>query len=302
MMIKTKEKATSVKLKGAPVFEKIDPGFGNSIKVRQYADPCRDKKPYWHIHPEMELIYVNGGSGKRHIGNQLSYYKNGDLLLIGSNLPHYGFTDRLTRNKSETIVQMKEDFLGPHFFDVPEMQPVKKLLQRSKQGLAFTGKTKRKVGDKIEKLPKRDPFDRLLKILAILKELAHSEEYTLLNIDGYAMEIEPRDSQRINKVYDFVRDNFQRHISLDEIADVVSMTEPAFCRYFKKLSGKTFTQFVNEYRLVHASKLLSERPDNITDISFECGFNNFSHFNKLFKAFTGKSPSRYRNEMTTIVK
>ncbi|MEO1099967.1 MAG: AraC family transcriptional regulator, partial [Bacteroidota bacterium] len=151
-------------------------------------------------------------------------------------------------------------------------------------------------------LPKHDPFDRLLKILAILKELAKSEEYTVLNVDGYAMEIEPRDSKRINKVYDFVRDNFQRQISLDEIADVVSMTEPAFCRYFKKLSGKTFTQFVNEYRLVHASKLLSERPDNITDICFECGFNNFSHFNKLFKAFTGKSPSRYRNEMTTIVK
>lgn len=292
----------NTKLKGAPTFEKIDPGFGNSIKVRQYADPCRDKQPYWHIHPEMELIYVNGGSGKRHIGNQLSYYKSGDLLLIGSNLPHYGFTDRLTRNKSETIVQMKEDFLGPQFFDVPEMLPVKRLLQRAKQGIAFTGKTKKKVGGKIEKLPKYDPFDRLLKILAILKELAKSEEYTVLNVDGYAMEIEPRDSQRINKVYDFVRDNFQRQISLDEIADVVSMTEPAFCRYFKKLSGKTFTQFVNEYRLVHASKLLSERPDNITDICFECGFNNFSHFNKLFKAFTGKSPSRYRNEMTTIVK
>ncbi|MEM6360997.1 MAG: AraC family transcriptional regulator [Bacteroidota bacterium] len=301
-MIKTKEKAGNMRLKGAPTFEKIDPGFGNSIKVRQYADPCRDKQPYWHIHPEMELIYVNGGSGKRHIGNQLSYYKNGDLLLIGSNLPHYGFTDRLTRNKSETIVQMKEDFLGPHFFDVPEMIAVKKLLQRAKQGIAFTGKTKSKVGQKLEKLPKHDPFDRLLKILAILKELAKSEEYTVLNVDGYAMEIEPRDSKRINKVYDFVRDNFQRQISLDEIADVVSMTEPAFCRYFKKLSGKTFTQFVNEYRLVHASKLLSERPDNITDICFECGFNNFSHFNKLFKAFTGKSPSRYRNEMTTIVK
>ena len=301
-MIKTKEKAGNMRLKGAPTFEKIDPGFGNSIKVRQYADPCRDKQPYWHIHPEMELIYVNGGSGKRHIGNQLSYYKNGDLLLIGSNLPHYGFTDRLTRNKSETIVQMKEDFLGPHFFDVPEMIAVKKLLQRAKQGIAFTGKTKSKVGQKFEKLPKHDPFDRLLKILAILKELAKSEEYTVLNVDGYAMEIEPRDSKRINKVYDFVRDNFQRQISLDEIADVVSMTEPAFCRYFKKLSGKTFTQFVNEYRLVHASKLLSERPDNITDICFECGFNNFSHFNKLFKAFTGKSPSRYRNEMTTIVK
>ena len=291
-----------MKFKGAPALERIDPGFGNSIKLRQYADPCRNKLPYWHIHPEMEMVYVNGGSGKRHIGNQLSYYKNGDLLLIGANLPHYGFTDRLTGNKSETIVQMKEDFLGPAFFDIPEMVPVKKLLQRAKMGVAFHGKTKRKIGGKIEKLVKFDAYDRLIKILTILKELAISEEYTVLNVDGFSMEIEPRDSKRINKVYDFVRENFQRPISLDEIADTVSMTEPAFCRYFKKISGKTFTQFVNEYRLVHASKLLSERPDNITDICFECGFNNFSHFNKLFKAFTGKSPSQYRNELTTIVK
>ncbi|MBL6446275.1 helix-turn-helix domain-containing protein [Fulvivirga sp. 29W222] len=284
-----------------PRFEKINPAFGSSITIRQYRDPCRNKLPYWHIHPEMELVYVNGGSGKRHIGNQLSYFNNGDLIFIGANLPHYGFTDRLTANRSETILQMREDFLGEAFFDIPEMAPVKKLMERAKRGIAFHGKTKRKAGAKIEKLIDKDPYDRLLKTLAILKQLAISEEYTILNVDGFAVEIEPQDNDRINTVYKYVRENFQSQISLDEISDKVSMTEPAFCRYFKKISGKTFTKFVNEYRLVHASKLLSESTSSITDICFECGFNNFSHFNKQFKVFTGKSPSEYRSELKKIV-
>lgn len=284
-----------------PRFEKINPAFGSSITIRQYRDPCRNKLPYWHIHPEMELVYVNGGSGKRHIGNQLSYFNNGDLIFIGANLPHFGFTDRLTANRSETILQMREDFLGESFFSIPEMAPVKKLMERAKRGIAFHGKTKKAVGAKIEKLIDKDPYDRLLKTLAILKQLALSEEYTILNVDGFALEIEPQDNDRINTVYKYVRENFQKQISLDEISDKVSMTEPAFCRYFKKISGKTFTKFVNEYRLVHASKLLSESASSITDICFECGFNNFSHFNKQFKLFTGKNPSEYRSELKKIV-
>lgn len=284
-----------------PTFEKINPAFGSSMTVRQYSDRCRNKLPYWHIHPEMELVYVNGGSGKRHIGNQLSYFNNGDLIFIGANLPHFGFTDRLTGNRSETIVQMKEDFLGASFFDIPEMAAIKKLILRAKNGIAFHGETKTAVGAKVEKLADLDPDDRLLKVLEILKELAVSEEYEMLNIEGFAVEIEPQNNDRINTIYKHVRENFQEQIRLDAIADKVSMTEPAFCRYFKKISGKTLTQFVNEYRLVHASKLLSESTSSITDICFESGFNNFSHFNKQFKAFTGKSPSDYRSEQKRMV-
>ncbi|MCB0845369.1 MAG: helix-turn-helix transcriptional regulator, partial [Bacteroidetes bacterium] len=92
-----------------------------------------------------------------------------------------------------------------------------------------------------------------------------------------------------------------RPISLEEIAAEINMTVPAFCRYFKKLSGKTFTRFVNEFRVVHACKLLSEKPSSITEICYESGFNNFSHFNKIFKETTGKSPSAYRTELTRMV-
>lgn len=287
----------------APTLEKINPAFGTSIHISQFLESgqSKNKTPNWHVHPEVELVYVNGGNGKRHIGNQLSYYNGGDLILIGANLPHYGFTDRLTGNKSETIIQMKEDFLGEHFFDIPEMNSVKKLFEMAKMGIAFHGKTKRKVGGKIEKLMKYDPYTRLLKLLAIFRDLSESKEYSILNAQGFAIEIGPQDGDRINKVYHYVRNNFQQPIALEEISDQVSMTVPAFCRYFKKISGKTFTKFVNEYRLVHSIKLLSETPTNITDIAFESGFNNFSHFNKQFKLFTGKSPSKYREEQTRLV-
>jgi AraC-like DNA-binding protein len=253
------------------------------------------------VHPELELVYVNGGTGKRHIGNQVSYYQNGDLIFLGSNLPHFGFTDRLTGNKSETVIQMRQEFLGEAFFDVPEMHSIRKLLERAQQGIVFHGKTKRRVGAKMEKLNGKEPFERIISLLKIMQDLATTKEYSLLNSERITLEIEPQDNKRMNQIFAHVRENFQNSIPLPEIADQVSMTVPAFCRYFKKISGKTFTQFVNEYRLVHAVKLLSEQPISITEICYRSGFNNFSHFNKQFREFTGKSPSAYRNELRKVV-
>ena len=174
-------------------------------------------------------------------------------------------------------------------------------LELSKKGLAFHGGTKEEVGKKIEDLAHKDQFGRLMGLINILQELYLSKEYTVLNADGVAMTVDAKDNDRMNEVYGYVRKHYKEHISLDEIAEEVNMTVPAFCRYFKKISRKTFTKFVNEYRVVHASKLLAETSLQITEVSFESGFNNFSHFNKSFKEFTGKSPSAYRKEFKNII-
>jgi len=134
-----------------------------------------------------------------------------------------------------------------------------------------------------------------------LNILATSTEINVLNAEGFSMETEVKDNDRINVVFNHVKTNFKEDISLEEIADLVSMTVPSFCRYFKKITNKTFTQFVNEYRLVHASKLLAEQPMSITQVCYDSGFNNFSHFNKSFKAFTGQNPSEYRNQLKTVL-
>ena len=141
----------------------------------------------------------------------------------------------------------------------------------------------------------------MLSFLKILQKLAKTKDYSLLNVQDFGVEIYQQDNDRVDRIFKYITNHFQEHISLDEIAELVNMTPPSFCRYLKKVTGKTFTALVNEYRIVHASKLLTEKPTSITDICYESGFNNFSHFNKLFKNTTGKSPSAYRNEMKRFI-
>ena len=284
-----------------PTFEKVSPKFGNSILVFKHTELIENTLPFWHFHPELELVYVNKAKGKRHIGSHLSYFNNSQLLLLGANLPHSGFADRFTTNGSETIVQFKEDFLGTEFFNIPETAMVKALFERAKKGLVFNMEVKKVIGPQIEALINYEGLNLIIRFLDILKELATTNNYTILNADGFAFEVGPQDNKKVDIVFDFVNKNFKEPIPLEVISEKVSMTVPAFCRYFKKVTSKTFTQFVNEYRIVHATKLLAENPTSITDICFESGFNNFSHFNKLFKHYTGKTPLKYRNEMKQLV-
>ena len=288
-------------IKQKPAFEAIEPNFGHSYTYQKFDASRKNNDNIWHYHPEIELVYINGGAGKRRIGSHISYYTEGDLILIGSNLPHCGFTDKFTGNKNEILVQMKSDFLGQTFFDIPEMKKIQNLLEVAKGGIAFSGSTKQILGDKMEDLDNQNDFERILSILHILNELALSDEFKVLNAEGFSLETEVKDNDRINIIFNYVKNNFQEDIPLLEIAGMVSMTVPSFCRYFKKITNKTFVQFVNERRLVHASKLLTEQTMSITEVCFECGFNNFSHFNKSFNVFTGQNPSEYRKQLKTIL-
>ena len=290
-------------MKMKPALETISPNFGHSFTYQKFGQKkLNTQGANWHYHPEIELVYVNGGTGKRQIGSHVSYYTDGDLILIGSNLPHCGFTDMLTGNKSETVIQMKEDFLGSDFLNIPEMRKIHNLFEIANGGIAFYGHTKSSIGEKMEALESLPEFNRLLSILNILNELGASEEFKVLNAEGFSFETDIKDNDRINVIFNYVKANFKEHISLEDIADISNMTIPSFCRYFKKITHKTFTQFVNDYRLVHASKLLAEKPISITDVCYESGFNNFSHFNKQFKKFSGLSPSEYRNQLKTVLK
>ena len=181
------------------------------------------------------------------------------------------------------------------------MKKVQNILKQAKGGIAFGGETKKRIGKKIEMMENEPPFQRLMTLLSVLDELESADEYTILNADGFSMELQTQDNDRMNVVFNFVKDHFQESISIDEVSSLVSMTTPSFCRYFKKISNKTFTEFVNEYRLVHASKLLAEQPMSINEVCYESGFNNFSHFSKSFKQYTGKSASQYRHEHKIII-
>jgi len=265
-----------------PGYEVVEPSFGSSFYYSKYLTKANNKAHLWHYHPEIEMVFVNGGAGKRQIGSHISYYTDGDLILIGSNLPHCGFTDYNTGNKNETVVQMKPDFLGEGFLGLQETRFIQELFDKAKGGIAFGKETKRVVGKQIEKLEGLLPFERLLALLAVLKSLQSTDDYKILNASGFSLEMQVQDNERINMVFNYVKDHFNTQISLEKIAAMSNMTVPSFCRYFKKITKKTFTAFVNEYRVVHASKLLAEKPTSIANICYESGFNNFSFFNKSF--------------------
>jgi len=292
---------TTTRKLSSPPLEKVTMPHEGSILVRHFHEHHRNTRPYWHYHPELELVYVKRGSGKRHIGSHLSYFNDGELILIGSNLPHQGFTERLNGNQSETVIQMLPDFLGEGFFNTPEMKTIQGLFERAKKGMAFGKSVQKQVGHKIIALTQKNKFDQVLGLLDILRDMSLTLDYEILNADGFLMVAKPQDNDRLNKVLNHVKENFQNPITLPEICEVVSMTEPSFCRYFKKITAKTFTQFLNEYRLVHASKLLTEKQISITEVCFKSGFSNYSHFVSQFKSFTGKSPSQYRKEIQKVI-
>lgn len=283
------------------MLERIEPSFGQSFALRKFEHSNPNTHPFWHFHPELEIVYIKHGSGKRHIGNHISYYSGGDLIFMGPNLPHYGFTDRLSGSSSEIVLQMREDFLGPDFFKMPEMHAIAQLFERSKSGMSFYGNIKDEVGARLNSLFYMDAFEKLTEFLKILQLLANTKEYTTLNASGVTLVIQPQDSDRIDQIYKYVSDHFTEDILLDDMASLSNMTVPSFCRYFKKVTGKTFTEFVNEFRIVHACKLLSEERHSVSEVCFESGFNNYSYFNRLFKEKTGKSPNLYRKNVEKVV-
>ncbi len=288
-------------MKKAAALEKIEPVFGNSFTLRQYGEDHDCNRPHWHFHPEYEIVYISNGRGKRHIGDHISYFEEGDLIFLGPNLPHFGFTEEVFEEHVEIVVQMKEDFLGQDFLNKPEMAAIRQLFQRSRQGLSFSGKLKQEVGQRLQRMEHMNNFDRLMALLSILQDMAQSKEYETLNASGFALEVNAQDQDRIEAIYGYVQDNFQEEVSLDKAAQLISMTVPAFCRYFKKLTRKTFSQFVNEFRIAHACRLLGDESQTIASVSFESGFNNLSHFNRQFKQITGLSPRDYRKSLKKLV-
>ncbi len=276
--------------------EKIEPGFGSSFFIRRFINKVCDK-PGWHFHPEYEIVYIQEGHGQRHVGDHMGNYEDGELIFLGPNLPHLSFVEP----KSEIVLQMREDFLGEAFLQRPEMQEIRQLFDRARSGMVYHGEFKHHIGRQLLEMVDQNPFDRLLSLLKILQEMAGHSEYQALNANGYALEVNTQDHERVQVIYSFVEEHFQRPISLQEIAGTINMTVPAFCRYFKKLTNRTFTQFVNEIRIAYACRLLADESLNISVVSLESGFNNLSHFNKQFRQIAGLSPREYRQNLRKVV-
>jgi AraC-like DNA-binding protein len=275
--------------------EQIEPGLGSSFTLRRFDGPHRNKSQ-WHFHPEYEIVYISNGSGKRHIANHISYFEDGELIFLGPHLPHFGFSEQVQDPHVEIVLQMKPDFLGEVFFQQPELRAIQQLFERAHLGLTFNAAIREQVGGALNRLFYLEPFERLIGLLQVLDTLARTDDYELLNVEQLSLEVSSQHFERMQEIYQYVGQHFQDEITLAEMSELVNMTVPAFCRFFKKVTGKTFTRFVNEMRIEEARRLLLDKHRSIADVSYASGFNNLSHFNKHFKRVAGLSPSEYRKQ------
>jgi len=250
---------------------------------------------FWHYHPEIELVYVEACNGIRHVGKNISDFEGSDLLLIGSNIPHLNFDYKIQTECKQLVLQMREDFLQNIVFPVPEFDAIKKLLDRSYLGLSFSGETKRRVVEKLHFIQDKNPFESLMGLIEILQILAGSTEVKELNNEDTRIKWFLNDKIRMGTIYDYIHENYNQDPNVNIIAENVNLSTPAFCRYFKKQTNMTFTDFVNNYR-INQAKLFLLQNECVTDVCFHVGFESLSYFNKLFKKYTGETPTEFKKK------
>ena len=271
--------------------EAIKPGIDSSFAI--LLTPKLNDLFYWHFHPEYEIVYVEAETGVRHVGDHISKYEGSDLVFIGPNIPHLNFDYGVKTIAETVVIQMKEHFLGQPFFALPEITAINELFEKAKGGIAFYGETKKMVGERLKQLPSLPHFQQLVELLQICQLLATSEEYSLLHSRPIANASLLKEQQRLHKIYHFIETNYQKDIDVNRVATLTHLTTAAFCRYFKKTTHLTFTDFVNQYRINQAKKLLLH-DKNVTEACYESGFENLSHFNKTFKKIAGENPSSFK--------
>ncbi len=253
----------------------------------------------WHYHAEYELTLIVKSEGTRFVGDHIDRFKESDLVFIGKNLAHTWKTDGPVDDRADLlsealVIHFLEDFLGKTFFATPELFALEKFLRISRRGVRITGKTQEKVIALMYQLESLKGAEKLMKLLEILTLLAVSEDLTLLASDGYSQYVNENDNDRLNKVHAYIMNNFKSPIRLTDAADIANMSPTAFSRYFKQRMQKPFSQFVIELKIGYACKLLMQHQFSILQICYECGFQNVSNFNKLFKNYTELSPKQFQ--------
>lgn len=283
-----------------PQLLKVATGLAQSFSVRHDLVPFFNNK--WHYHTEVELILLDKGTGTQVVGDSIQAFKDGDMVLIGANLPHYWrfddhyFAEGSTSQADVTVAHFNESFLGGQFLHLPENKIVKDVLEKAKSGIQILGNTRTRAAGLLRQMPAAEPFKKLMLLLEILGLVGESSETATLSSSSFLPNLRQSDDERINAIYEFSLSNFSRKITLEEAAEVACISRNSFCRYFKTYTGKTYSHFILECRIGHSCKLLIDDKLSIKQICYESGFNTFASFHKYFKKLTGKTPMAYQNE------
>ncbi|MDP9041229.1 MAG: AraC family transcriptional regulator [Bacteroidota bacterium] len=275
--------------------EKIVFEPGKSFKI---FSPRLKNTFFWHYHPQLELVYVEADAGIRHVGTHISGYTQSDLVFIGGNLPHLNFDYRLRSDYHQIVIQLKTDFLGTAIAVAPEFASISQLFKEAVYGIAFYGETKQIISEKLKLLDGLDAFDQLIQLVNIFRILADARERTILNKDSSSSAFILKDKIRMGAIYEYIDAFYDQQPDVNVVARKVHLTTPAFCRYFKRQTNMTFTDFVNQYRIERAKNLLMQ-DQNVTETCYAVGFESISYFNKLFNRIVGENPSAFKKNWET---
>lgn len=276
-----------------------------NLNNRSFATKADDYPYYlkiWHYHPELELVAILKNEGTCFVGDSIEKLDVGDIILLGKNLPHMWLNDedyfKNDRNQSAIAIHFNQDYLGNTFFETPEMEHILDLFNRSRFGLKFLNVPNKRIAE-IKSMLKLDGYEKTMSFLNILNELAKHKSIKTLTNEGFLNSFESTKNQTQDKVLAYIFKNFNRTITLSEVADLAHMNPTAFSRYFKRINRKTFSRYLAEIRIGYACRLLLENKHNISSICYKSGYNNISNFNRQFKLIMNCSPTSYLDKHTT---
>ena len=284
-----------------PQFIDVNLSGSRAIQIKK-VDQFYLDAPF-HFHHLCELVWVEKSFGKRIVGDNIDNFEDGDLVLMGPDLPHIWQNDEIFHRKKKgyrvksTVIYFPTNFLSNLTDEQDILKPSHELINRASRGLSFRELPKNEFSEILATISEGNGFKKIIHFLQVIEILSRSEEYDYLASVSFKNHYDEKDTGRINKVYRYLMQNFHRDISLEEIAGICNMTPNSFCRFFKSRSQKSLTQFLNELRIGHACKLLQNEKYSITDVCYESGYNNTANFNRFFKAVTKETPSAYRKRL-----
>ena len=281
-------------------FEKVAYPLGSSIAYLSYR--YRYFPRPWHYHPEMELLLITAGHGKRFVGDSVEDFVAGDLVLTGGGLPHYYMSDRAYYRPQADIWCASETLqFSPHLFPAAmlafeEMASLRKLLEESRYGVKFTVPPhSRAVQRMMRHVGGLQGVARVAALMRLLDLLARNYPYRVLASHDYTIAMPRHTSNDISGyLRRWISENFRENVSVAELAARMGLNPSAMCRSFRKETGKTILEMLTEVRVSFACKLLSNTGMNISQIAFDSGFHTVSHFNHCFRKMHQMTPSQYR--------
>ena len=257
-------------------------------------------KSHWHYHQEFELSFITEGSGKRIVGDSIEEFHPGDLIFIGPRIPHVWLSEEspLRQHSGRTLESVfmlfNNEILPAGLTLLPEFEYVRKAINLSERGIRITGDTLNDVSRIMLQLPYMNNMKRLMFFYEIMDLIGRSDSFSFLASAQYVKTKFETTNTRVNKIHEFLMKNYQNEIDLDEVANIVHMAPASVCRFFKSSTGLTVFEYLNKIKIDYSCQLLLNTDQNIVDISYDCGFNNLSHFNKQFRKFIEKTPTQFR--------